>query len=175
MDRVRGRVFVSSASPFQAASSSPVTLGGVCCRVYESKSACTRLRHDRRIIRLLFMENSRAHTRPPRGIRRRRAANGCAPADTDTHPTPRQGWTFKSGPPSHPTPTPPQQRPGPGRRTSVGRGNRVRARLHPALCHSLLPKPRAAPTQGARLQSSAPALPPRAGAVRSGGAEQGCL
>lgn len=135
--------------------------------VREQERACTRLHRDRRIIWLLFMENS-VRTHAPLW----ETPGGTPPSvvPLPTRHTPRSwagGGHFNPDP--HPTRllSPPSllQRLGPCRRTpSLGRRNRVGARFRPAPGHALLSKARSARTPGAWLQFPAPAPPPRAGA-----------
>lgn len=118
------------------------------------------------------MANS-VYTRPPREDRGPRAADCCAPCPRrHTPPSPGKGWTAKKPrPPSHRISSPSPAAPGAGRANpSLGRGNRLGARLRPALYHPLLPSPTLLgprvrgprprhPSRPARAR--APALPPR--------------
>lgn len=141
----------------------PVTQAGVCCSVCTSESARTRLRHGRRIIRFFIHGELGAHTRPPRGDRRLRAAD----AGADTHPAPGQGVALNARGP-HPIPPHPHPHPTQPRRGAPIWGGEI-AQL------SATPS---SPPNPARLGHREPGSRPRprhprTGAVRSRGAEEG--
>lgn len=142
--------------------------------VYESESACTRLRHDRRIIRFLFLENSvRAHT-PPSG--RRRAARGGRLCRHTPHSR-AGGGPSSAGPHLTPpsSPPPPQQRSGPAGEPQSGEeidSEREFARL------SATPASPNPAVLGHRVHGFRPRpqpCHPRTGVGRSRGSEEGGL
>lgn len=102
-----------------------MTLGGVCCSVYESERVCARLRHYRRRIRFLFMENSVRTHAPLAETAGGAPRSWCPCLPRRTPRSPASGRTFNRGPPCHP----PQQRPGPDAESRLGRGNLGGARL----------------------------------------------
>lgn len=163
------RVFVPSAIPFQTAPClsfpRPGDIGWrVLQCVYERRECVYTPLPLRANNSALIHGELCAHT-PPSGrprVARRRLLCSCPRLHTPQSRA--KGWTFQSRvppltPPSALPPAVPRAQPA---NRSLGRGNRLGARLHPALCHLLLPGPFCsdtgclAPVPGTRAAPHAP-------------------